>query len=177
MRPRLPAALLRAAALALFAAAPARAAAQEYLLAGTVSLSAGAADFDLNGTGHRRDGGAPRPTPSCGSGSSRRSGLSVLRPREAFASRLTYVVPEAMLQLQWPGRHAAPVRGSRRRLVLRDRAGPRPPERARRHRGRRAPVRLRGRALRPARRRARARIDREFSRRTTELTGGLAWRF
>lgn len=171
---------LRGAAVAalvlLAAAAPRAAAAQDYLLSSGLALSGGVADYELTGSGQtaivalRADAELRRWLVG-------ELGLSALRPRETLPSRLTYVVPEAQLQLQL--RAAAfrpyvgagggwfyaigPNRRSQSALSASASAGVRiglPDVRF----GLQGEVRLRG-------------IDREFSRKVAEATAGLALRF
>lgn len=164
------------AVLLVAAIAPRAVRAQDYRLASGVSLSAGAADFDLTGSG---------TTPIValrGDAELRRwlvgeFGLSALRPNERFGSRLTYVVPELQLQLQLRAGLLRPYvgvgggwfyaigadRDRQSALSASAAAGARIDLTDARF-GLRGEVRARG-------------IDREFSRRVTEVTGGVVLRF
>jgi hypothetical protein len=168
------AASLLAAAAAT--AAPRRAAAQDYRLASGVALSAGVADFDLTGSGTtamvalRADAELRRWLVG-------EIGVGALRPKEARPSRLTYVVPEAQLQLQIRAGALRPYLGGgggwfyaigpnrklQSALSASAAGGVRIAQPGHRY-GLQAEVRLRG-------------IDREFSREVTEWTAGAAFRF
>jgi hypothetical protein len=170
-----------AAAVACLAAAaatalPRDAAAQDYRLASGIALSAGAADYDLTGSGTttiialRADTELRRWLVG-------ELGASALRPKEALASRLTYVVPEAQLQLQIRAGVLRPYLGAgggwfyaigpnrkfQSALSASASAGVRIARPNARF-GVQAEVRRRG-------------IDRDFSRRVTEATAGAALRF
>lgn len=163
------------AALVLLAAAPRAAAAQDYLLSSGLALSGGVADYDLTGSG-RTAMVAIRADAELRRWLVGELGVSALRPTEDLPSRLTYLVPELQLQLQL--RAAAfrpyvgagggwfyaigPNRRSQSALSASASAGVRiglPDVRF----GLQGEVRLRG-------------IDREFSRRVAEWTGGVALR-
>lgn len=157
-------------------ALPRAAGAQAYLLARGLSFSAGAANFDLTGSGVtplvalRADAELTRWLVG-------EVGVSALRPNERFDARLTYVVPELQFQLQLRAGRVRPYLGAgggwfyaigadrsrQSALSASAAAGARLDLRDVRF-GLRAELRVRG-------------IDREFSRRVAEGTGSVVWRF
>jgi hypothetical protein len=175
-RPRAGSFLATLSALAVLAAMPRDASAQSYLLARGVSLSAGVAEFDLNGSSVTPivalRGDAELTPWLVGE-----LGVSAIRPNERFASRLTYVVPEIQLQFQrragrlrpyvgaGGGWFAAigPDREGQGALTASAAAGLRFDFEDVRF-GLRTELRVRG-------------MDRDFDRRVREWTGGMVWRF
>ena len=167
--------LITAAAIASVTA-PHTAHAQSYLLARGVSLAAGAASFDLRGSGTTATvalRGDAELTPWLVG----ELGVGALRPNEAIGPRPIYVVPEAQLQLQLRAGALRPYVGAGGGWFYAIGAG-RKGQSARAASaaggarldftdarfGVRAEFRVRG-------------MDREFARRTAEWTGAVVWRF
>jgi hypothetical protein len=173
--PRPPARVLLVS-LALLAAWPVSASAQSYLLARSVTFMGGAAAYEL---------GARSTTPVVAlRGDAELTkwlvgdlGLSVLRPNEERGLRRGYAVPEAQLQLQLRAGALRPYVGAgggwfyavganrkgQSAFAASAAAGTRLDFEDVRF-GLRAEARVRG-------------MDRDFDRRMTEFTGGIAWRF
>lgn len=174
-----PRSLRHAVALALaatVAVVPRAAFAQSYLLARGISFSAGAADFDLTGSG-------VTPTVALRADAELTPwlvgelGVSALRPNEELPARLTYVVPELQLQLQRRAGRVRPYLGAGGGWFYA--IGPNRARRSALSASAAAGVRLDLRDLRfGLRAEARVRgIDRKFSRQVAEATGGVVWRF